>query len=241
MHIGLYLQELSRVFFKKENGKCRHPWWLSAFYSFCIQSYVRRALVELAKDIQDTEGPGVDICTAYEEAIWQVGQRDKATAEAPVQLEAVYALFYHGIQKEYLGKNNTYIERAAEMWRGLSLVKREWSLRQALLMSVDYLNDKLIKYSEAWNPLKSSLSEFGPKLKHTKLSPAMIADLLPKVTAVTKAAEADSYLYLPVRLFIALNSFTLDLICGLFDGRWVSADDTDAHTNAARIAVIKPS
>ncbi|CZR51530.1 uncharacterized protein PAC_01407 [Phialocephala subalpina] len=207
MHIELYIRELSRVFFKKENAKRRHPWWLSTFYSFCIQSYVRRALVELAKGIQKTEGPDVDICTVYEEAVWQVGQRDKATDEAPTQLAAVYALFCHGIQKEYLGKNNTFFGRAAERWRGLSPVKREWSLRQALLMSVSYLDDKLSKYSQARNPLKSSLSEFTPMLIHTKLSPEMIADLHPKFTA-TKDAEADLYLYLPVRLFIALNSET---------------------------------
>jgi hypothetical protein len=45
--LSLYLDELSRVFFKKENLKDKKPWWLSAFYSFCIQSYVRKNLIQL--------------------------------------------------------------------------------------------------------------------------------------------------------------------------------------------------
>ena len=45
--LSLYLDELSRVFFKKENLIDRKPWWLSAFYSFCIQSYVRENLIQL--------------------------------------------------------------------------------------------------------------------------------------------------------------------------------------------------
>jgi hypothetical protein len=50
MNISLYLDELSRVFFKKENMRSKTTWWLSAFYSFCIQSFVRKALLDLEKD-----------------------------------------------------------------------------------------------------------------------------------------------------------------------------------------------
>jgi hypothetical protein len=50
LNISLYLDELSRVFFKKENMRNKTTWWLSAFYSFCIQSFVRRALLELEKE-----------------------------------------------------------------------------------------------------------------------------------------------------------------------------------------------
>jgi hypothetical protein len=49
MNIKLYLDELSRVFFKKENLRNRGPSWLSIFYSFCIQSLVRTALLEIAE------------------------------------------------------------------------------------------------------------------------------------------------------------------------------------------------
>jgi hypothetical protein len=58
MHLKLYLTELSRVFFKKANIRNKHPWWLSTFYSFCIQSIVRKALMRLttASDRGATDG-----------------------------------------------------------------------------------------------------------------------------------------------------------------------------------------
>jgi hypothetical protein len=46
-NIDLYIKELSRVFFKKENMRHKRQWWLSTFYSFCIQSFVKICLVEL--------------------------------------------------------------------------------------------------------------------------------------------------------------------------------------------------
>ncbi|KAK0100330.1 hypothetical protein ONS95_008288 [Cadophora gregata] len=48
--ISLYSKELSRVFFSKESMRNRKPWWLSAFYSFYIQSFVRKALIVLGED-----------------------------------------------------------------------------------------------------------------------------------------------------------------------------------------------
>lgn len=47
-HLKMFLTELSRVFFKKDNLKNKN-WWLSAFYSFCIQSIIRRALIQLTE------------------------------------------------------------------------------------------------------------------------------------------------------------------------------------------------
>jgi hypothetical protein len=41
-----YLAELSSVFFKKENMRSK-SWRLSIFYSLCIQSIVRKALINL--------------------------------------------------------------------------------------------------------------------------------------------------------------------------------------------------
>lgn len=49
-NITLYLDELSRVFFKKENLKTRSGYWTSAFYSFCIQAIVRKVLLELLRE-----------------------------------------------------------------------------------------------------------------------------------------------------------------------------------------------
>jgi len=45
--ISLYHKELSRVIFKKENMRNKSRWWLSTFYSFCIQSFVKQCLVKL--------------------------------------------------------------------------------------------------------------------------------------------------------------------------------------------------
>jgi hypothetical protein len=44
--LAKYLAELSSVFFKKENMRSK-SWRLSIFYSFCIQSIVRKALISL--------------------------------------------------------------------------------------------------------------------------------------------------------------------------------------------------
>lgn len=46
-HLSHYLSELSRVFFLKENMRDIKIWWMSGFYSLCIQSIVRRALLQL--------------------------------------------------------------------------------------------------------------------------------------------------------------------------------------------------
>jgi hypothetical protein len=48
-NLTLYLKELSRVFFQKENMKKIEPWWLSAFYSLCIQSGVRKCLALIGR------------------------------------------------------------------------------------------------------------------------------------------------------------------------------------------------
>ncbi|CZR70038.1 uncharacterized protein PAC_19939 [Phialocephala subalpina] len=49
ININIYLDELSRVFFKKENLRNKGPSWLSIFYSLCIQSLVRTALLVLSE------------------------------------------------------------------------------------------------------------------------------------------------------------------------------------------------
>lgn len=49
LQVEQYLDELSRVIFLKENMRNRF-WWLSAFYSLCIQGVVRQALVLLSSN-----------------------------------------------------------------------------------------------------------------------------------------------------------------------------------------------
>lgn len=47
LQIEQYLDELTRVIFLKENMRSR-IWWLSAFYSLCIQGVIRQALILLS-------------------------------------------------------------------------------------------------------------------------------------------------------------------------------------------------
>src|SRR6266496_2349823 len=54
MNITLYLDELSRVVFRKENLRNKGASWLSMFYSFCIQSLVRTALLEITNQSTTT-------------------------------------------------------------------------------------------------------------------------------------------------------------------------------------------
>lgn len=46
-----YVSELSGAILKKENIRSR-KWWLTAFYSFCIQSFVRKALILLVEPLE---------------------------------------------------------------------------------------------------------------------------------------------------------------------------------------------
>ncbi|KAF4626905.1 hypothetical protein G7Y89_g11252 [Cudoniella acicularis] len=59
-HLEQYLNELSRVFFKSENMRTKHNWWLSAFYSFCIQSFVRQSLMEMSILLRGRIGRAAD-------------------------------------------------------------------------------------------------------------------------------------------------------------------------------------
>ncbi|TGO48131.1 hypothetical protein BCON_0250g00040 [Botryotinia convoluta] len=49
LQVEQYLDELSRVIFLKENMRNRF-WWLSAFYSLCIQGVIRQALILLSSN-----------------------------------------------------------------------------------------------------------------------------------------------------------------------------------------------
>ncbi|KAG0651761.1 C2H2 finger domain transcription factor dvrA [Hyphodiscus hymeniophilus] len=66
LSLALYLDELSRVFFKKENlrGKYKIDWFISTCYSFYIQAFVRKALQKLSciSEIEDYTSS----CGAYD-------------------------------------------------------------------------------------------------------------------------------------------------------------------------------
>lgn len=46
-----YVDEFSKVIFRKQNLQNDREWWLSMFYSLCIQSIVRKGLIAIAKSI----------------------------------------------------------------------------------------------------------------------------------------------------------------------------------------------
>ncbi|KAK3986366.1 Fez family zinc finger protein 2 [Cladorrhinum sp. PSN332] len=51
LRLSAYVDELSSVIFNKENMRDR-KWWLSTFYSLCIQSYVRHALIIIERQLR---------------------------------------------------------------------------------------------------------------------------------------------------------------------------------------------
>ena len=50
-HLNIYLDQLSRVFLRRKDLRSK-AWWLSIFYSFCIQAEVRRCLQSLTKGLK---------------------------------------------------------------------------------------------------------------------------------------------------------------------------------------------
>ncbi len=59
-HIYTYIEELSMMMFKKVNLRDRR-WWLSTFYSLCVQSYVRRALLVLEQQLTSHASDDADL------------------------------------------------------------------------------------------------------------------------------------------------------------------------------------
>jgi hypothetical protein len=58
LHLKSYLDEFSRVIFRKENLQSNRAWWLSAFYSLCIQDIVRKLLVDIVRKLSYECGEG---------------------------------------------------------------------------------------------------------------------------------------------------------------------------------------
>jgi len=53
--VTIYLDELNRVLFCKEHIRNKRIQWLSIFYSLCIQSKVRQALINLVETVQPSD------------------------------------------------------------------------------------------------------------------------------------------------------------------------------------------
>jgi len=63
-HIYAYIEELAVMMFKKVNLRDRR-WWLSTFYSLCIQSYVRRALLVVEQQLRPTSADDADLNSSH--------------------------------------------------------------------------------------------------------------------------------------------------------------------------------
>ncbi|KAF7870408.1 hypothetical protein EAF04_004153 [Stromatinia cepivora] len=63
LQIEQYLDELSRVVFMKENMRSR-VWWLSAFYSLCIQGVIRQFLILLSSSGQNRVSKNEELSSA---------------------------------------------------------------------------------------------------------------------------------------------------------------------------------
>lgn len=146
MHLTLYSRELSRVFFKKENLNSRRPWWLSAFYSFCIQSYVRRALIELTRDADITgndSSAGNDESITSGSVIAQEKRVSRPADLAPRKIRYARALYIRNFGL-FLNKGQPSIrtnELAAKEWQNFSTSGKEYWLRIALESSISVLEE----------------------------------------------------------------------------------------------------
>ncbi|KIH95155.1 c2h2 finger domain containing protein [Sporothrix brasiliensis 5110] len=58
--IDTYIEELSLLMFRKVNLRDRR-WWLSTFYSLCIQAYVRRALLVIEQQLLYPDSDDADV------------------------------------------------------------------------------------------------------------------------------------------------------------------------------------
>lgn len=174
IHLHLYTEELSRVVFKKENLRDRVPWWLSAFYSFCIQSYVRRALIAL------TTNANTEVVT-----------------NAPRQLEVAYSLFHDNARLNPNAAENA-LDMASATWQASTYMRRWW-LRKALSMNQEQL-DTMRKSVITSNPLKCSRVRFDHFLELSKFS----RETFPEEFSRNPTTEAEQYLYLPLRLFCTM-------------------------------------
>jgi hypothetical protein len=79
LHLEQYLDELSRVFFNKENMRIKQSWWLSTFYSFCIQGIIQRALKELKVTLSSEKAVDeyLPCYAAIHRQEWIIRSRDK--------------------------------------------------------------------------------------------------------------------------------------------------------------------
>lgn len=229
MHLSLFMRELSRVFFKKENLRNKRPWWLPAFYSFCIQSIVRRALIRLTQD-EEIDGNN---------AIAQDKRQYELVTKIGKQLQSAYVVFAISVREELILQDLSFTEEVriiTKSWYSLPSMEKETYLREALSKKENNDWELAPIYGKDENP--SLLLLFESKLERRILNFNLSAELTVRKNEKTSTSQ---YLYLPLRLFVAISG-KLDSIVNT--SSWNSAETNPIDRDddmEAQLAVGQPT
>jgi len=157
--LNSFLTELSKVFFKKDNLRSR-DWWLSAFYTFCIQAMVRRGLQELIsyRNIDDPSHP--------DHTKWSAVQQYLIIA---VRLFVAITGSYDPLVKDYSAIGVTSIlktvgEKASdENFKAAQIaVKQEIWNSNGIANSIQYLQNLFEDNGEPWTGTTAGASTSVP-------------------------------------------------------------------------------
>jgi hypothetical protein len=177
LNLTFYLDELSRVFFKKENAKNKADWYISAFYSFCIQAIVRKALLSLSRD-GILKGVGTPCLMSF---------KDSALSASHQFLHLAIHLFiatsgtYDPLKSDY-----STIDEASRPSHKKDLISLQEALGVPIKDSGEYLK-QLFEIEEVspaappsppWNPSATALTDFdwyrGPPLSAAPFDPFLV-------------------------------------------------------------------
>ena len=175
LNLTLYLDELSRVFFKKENVKNKADWYISAFYSFCIQAVVRKALLSLSRD-GILKGFGTPRLMSF---------KDSALSASHQFLHLAIHLFI-ATSGTYDQSDYSIIDEASRSGHEKDLISLQEALGVQIKDSGEYLK-QLFEIKEVsptaplispWNPSATTLTEFdcyrGPPLSTASFDPFLV-------------------------------------------------------------------
>lgn len=141
--MGLYVGELSRVFFSKGNIRSKEGWWLSVFYSLCIQGLVRRALLQLKPESR-------------------MGDETKQYLHLIIRLFGATSGTFDPLVRNYATCRKAKKDSITEDFKTaqLSLHQCEWT-STGITGSVNYLKQLFEDKEKDLNPTQMTLQNFG--------------------------------------------------------------------------------
>jgi hypothetical protein len=173
MHLQIYLEELSQVFFKKQNLYNKQLWWLSTFYSLCIQSVVRRSLL---KYIEGTTKASIQCSNAsllgtkeylhlpVRLFIASSGTHDPLIKEPPLNTNATSP------QEEYQPQPEDHRDARcavrSDIWRSRGITSSAQYLSSLFEDSGEALttNNNQSDSGDSWSPVKSTAGKIRRKI-----------------------------------------------------------------------------